>query len=78
MRRPVFAAHHAACTVSNTVARGVGNTVFICLNGKLQVTADTARILTITTGVRAKLVAREEQRKANFNNFDGAEFEAAC
>ena len=78
MRRPVLAAHHASRAVSDSVARRVSDTVVIRLNGELEVTTRTARILTVTPRIRAELVALKEHREANFDDFHGAEFEATC
>src|SRR5215475_380401 len=77
MRRAVGAAENAAGAVARAVACGIGKRRFLCLDHEREQTTGAAAERAVAAGIRAELVAREEQREAHLGDLQAAELDAA-
>ena len=77
MRLAVRAAQDAAGAVPHAVARGVAERGLVDLDREFEHAAGPAAVFALASGIRAELVAAEEQRKAHLGHLQAAEFDAA-
>src|SRR5215470_5870994 len=77
MRQAVGAAQDAAGAVARAVAGGIAERRLVGLHRHLDHAACAAAKFSLAAGIRAELVAGEEQRKARLGDLEAAEFDAA-